>query len=86
MTQRTQCEQLQVANLLHQFIEQEALPGTNISSDDFWKGFNAIVHDLAPRNRALLAERDRIQAGIDAWYRKNPGPIKDMPAYKAFLK
>jgi malate synthase len=86
MTQRTQCEQLQVANLLHQFIEQEALPGTNISSDDFWKGFNTIVHDLAPRNRALLAERDRIQAGIDAWYRKNPGPIKDMRAYKAFLK
>ncbi|MAK56321.1 MAG: malate synthase G [Pusillimonas sp.] len=86
MTQRTQCEQLQVSNLLHQFIEQEALPGTDVSSDDFWKGFNAIVHDLAPKNRALLAERDRIQAEMDAWYRKNPGPIKDMAAYKAFLK
>ncbi|MBF22146.1 MAG: malate synthase G [Pusillimonas sp.] len=86
MTQRTQCEQLHVANLLHQFIEQEALPGTDVSSDDFWKGFNAIVHDLAPKNRALLAERDRIQAEMDAWYRKNPGPIKDMAAYKAFLK
>tara|TARA_R110000851_G_scaffold333533_1_gene515280 strand:- start:115467 stop:117656 length:2190 start_codon:yes stop_codon:yes gene_type:complete len=86
MTQRTQCEQLQVATLLHQFIEQEALPETGIESDTFWKGFSAIVHDLAPRNRALLAERDRIQAEMDAWYRKNPGPIKDMGEYKAFLK
>ncbi|MAO52430.1 MAG: malate synthase G [Pusillimonas sp.] len=86
MTQRTQCEQLQVATLLHQFIEQEALPETGIASDTFWKGFSAIVHDLAPRNRALLAERDRIQAEMDAWYRKNPGPIKDMGEYKAFLK
>ncbi len=86
MTQRTQCEQLQVATLLHQFIEQEALPETGIAADTFWKGFSAIVHDLAPRNRALLAERDRIQADMDTWYRKNPGRIQDMGAYKAFLK
>ncbi|HJV07933.1 MAG TPA: malate synthase G [Chromobacteriaceae bacterium] len=85
MTARTQSHRLQVASNLHAFIEQEVLPGTGIESAAFWQGFDALVHDLAPKNRALLAERDRLQTEIDAWHRQNPGPIADMAAYKAFL-
>jgi malate synthase len=62
------------------------LPGTGITAAAFWAGFDAIVRDLAPRNAALLAERDRLQAEIDAWHRAHPGPITDMPAYRAFLQ
>ncbi len=86
MTQRVQCERLQVASNLKQFIEDEALPGTGIEAAAFWKGFDALVHDLAPKNRALLAERDRMQAEIDTWHRTHPGPIADMGAYRAFLQ
>ena len=86
MTQRKTAGQLQVDTLLHDFIENEALPGSGIGSAAFWAGFDAIVHDLAPENKALLAERDRLQAELDAWHRANPGPIRDMAAYKDFLK
>ncbi|ROT45691.1 malate synthase G [Pusillimonas sp. NJUB218] len=86
MTQRTTCQQLQVDTRLYDFIEKEALPGSGITSSAFWAGFNSIVHDMAPENKALLAERDRLQAEIDTWHRANPGPIRDMGAYKAFLK
>lgn len=85
MTARTSCHRLQVATSLFDFIERQVLPGTGVTSADFWKGFDAIVHDLGPKNAALLAERDRIQTEMDAWHRAHPGPIQDMPAYKAFL-
>lgn len=85
MTTRISCQRLQVAEVLHQFIEQEALPGTGISSEAFWAGFDKLVHDLAPKNRALLAERDRLQVELDKWHGANPGPISDMAAYKSFL-
>ena len=86
MTARTAVHRLQVASVLHRFIEDEVLPGTGIESSAFWQGFDAIVADLAPRNIALLAERDRLQAELDTWHRANPGPIKDMRAYRAFLE
>lgn len=85
-TPRTSAHRLQVATSLHQFIEQKVLPGTGITSEAFWKGFDAIVADLAPKNIALLAERDRLQTELDTWHATNPGPISDMPAYKAFLE
>jgi malate synthase len=83
---RTTVHSLQVADVLHRFIEDEVLPGTGIESSAFWAGFDAIVRDLAPRNAALLAERDRLQTEIDAWHRAHPGPIADMPAYRGFLE
>ncbi|MDH4567967.1 malate synthase G [Pseudomonas sp. BN414] len=76
---------LYVAAELVAFIDQEALPGTGVDSTAFWLGFDALVHDLAPKNRALLAERDRLQTELDTWHRANPGPIRDMAAYRAFL-
>jgi malate synthase len=84
-TPRTQKHSLQVASELQTFIEQDVLPGTGVSADQFWKGFDAIVTDLAPKNAALLAERDRLQLELDAWHTAHPGPITDMPAYEAFL-
>ncbi|MBT0570546.1 malate synthase G [Curvibacter sp. CHRR-16] len=83
---RINIHRLQVASTLHQFIEQQVLPGTGVDVAAFWRGFDAIVADMAPRNAALLAERDRLQAELDAWHRTHPGPITDMPAYKAFLE
>ncbi len=86
MTQRTKAQRLQVATPLYRFIEDKVLPGTGISSADFWKGFDKLAHELGPKNAALLAERDRLQAEMDAWHKANPGPIKNMKAYRAFLE
>ncbi|CAB4048247.1 malate synthase G [Paraburkholderia phenoliruptrix] len=86
MTQMNPRGGLQVAANLDQFVETEALPGTGIDSAAFWSGFDALVHELAPKNRALLAERDRLQTELDTWHRANPGPVRDLPAYRAFLE
>ena len=86
MTDRTTVHRLQVATELHRFIEDQVLPGTGVAAGVFWQGFDAIVHDLAPKNAALLAERDRLQAELDGWHKAHPGPIQDMPAYRAFLE
>ena len=86
MTERISRHRLQVATELHDFIESEALPGTGVSPETFWSGFDALVHDLTPRNRELLAQRDQLQARIDEWHRANPGPIKDAAAYENFLR
>ncbi|MGK6309925.1 malate synthase G [Variovorax sp. DT-64] len=86
MTARTTVHALQVATELHRFIEDQVLPATGVASGLFWKGFDAIVGDLAPKNIALLAERDRLQSEMDAWHQAHPGPIADMPAYRAFLE
>ncbi|MBC7939227.1 MAG: malate synthase G, partial [Chitinophagaceae bacterium] len=83
---RTTRHRLQVANPLLRFIDDEVLPGTGIGSDRFWAGFDAIVADLAPRNAALLTERDRLQTALDDWHRAHPGPIADPLAYRAFLE
>ena len=88
MTERISAHKLQVAAPLHQFIEQQVLPAVGVKSDKFWKGFSDIVTDLAPRNMALLAERDRIQTAMDQWHSANPGPVapgKAMKAYRKFL-
>ena len=86
MTARTTCHRLEVATVLYRFIEDKVLPGTGVDSANFWAGFDAIVHDLTPKNAALLAERDRLQADLDLWHRANPGPITNMPAYRAHLE
>ena len=86
MTARTSVHRLQVATELHRFIEDRVLPGTGVAPAAFWQGLDALVHDLAPRNAALLAERDRLQAELDRWHQGHPGPIQDMKAYRAFLE
>ncbi|MBX3637848.1 MAG: malate synthase G, partial [Rubrivivax sp.] len=83
---RTTLHSLQVDDRLLRFIDDEVLPGTGIERDRFWAGFDALVRELAPKNAALLAERDRLQAEIDAWHRAHPGPIADAAGYRAFLE
>ena len=77
---------LQVDEALAAFIEERALPGTGITADAFWRGAAAIFADLTPRNRDLLATRDRMQAQIDAWHEERAGQPIDQSAYQAFLR
>jgi len=86
MTQRIEKFGLQVERSLHDMIEQQALPGTGVGSDQFWKGLSDLVHQQGPKNRALLARRDEIQAQIDAWHRERRGKPLDHAEYKAFLE
>jgi len=86
MTERVSVGGLQVAKTLYDLIEQEVSPGTDIQSEDFWRSFEQIVRDLGPRNRELLAKRDRLQAEIDAWHREHRSRRHDQDAYKAFLQ
>lgn len=85
MTERVQAGGLQVAKVLYDFVNNEALPGTGLQADEFWAGFDRIVHDLAPRNRSLLEKRDELQAKLDAWYRERKGQSIDLAEYKTFL-
>ncbi len=78
--------ELRVADTLAQFIETQALPGTGVASADFWTGFSALVHDLGPKNRALLATREEMQAKIDDWHIAHRADQHDAVAYTAFLK
>ncbi|MGW0183295.1 malate synthase G, partial [Nocardia sp. NPDC003345] len=85
MTERKQVGGLQVATVLHDFVENEALPGTGIDSAAFWAGAERIITEFAPRNRALLAERDEIQGKLDAWHGEHAGADYDRAAYKQLL-
>jgi malate synthase len=86
MTDRIQEGGLQVASSLHQLLANDIAPGAGIAPADFWAALEAIVNDLAPKNRDLLARRDDLQGKIDAWHRANPGAGYDRAAYKAFLQ
>ncbi|SVA31692.1 uncharacterized protein METZ01_LOCUS84546 [marine metagenome] len=86
MTDRMTAGTLQVDKELYDFINDEALPATGISSEAFWSSFDSLIRDLSPRNRELLATRDRLQADIDAWYQENRDQTVDLPEYKAVLQ
>jgi malate synthase len=83
---RVEIAGLQVAKVLHDFITEEALPGTGIAPDRFWNGFAGLTRDFSDRNRDLLAERDRLQERIDGYHREHAGRPLDPEAYEAFLK
>ncbi|EOH6029139.1 malate synthase G [Acinetobacter baumannii] len=82
MTARIQKGKLAIAKELYDFIENEALPGSGLDSETYWKNFEQVVVDLSPKNKALLAKRDVLQAKIDEWHRNNKF---ELGAYKAFL-
>ncbi|MCB1707678.1 MAG: malate synthase G, partial [Halioglobus sp.] len=85
MTDRIQRGGLQIAPVLCELLENDIAPGTGIAPEQFWQGLAAIVTELAPINRALLATREEMQAKIDAWHQANPGAGYDRAAYKSFL-
>jgi malate synthase len=86
MTEHVQVGGLQVAKVLFDFVNNEAIPGTGITADQFWAGADKVIHDLAPKNKALLAKRDDLQARIDTWHQAHAGQAHDPVAYKAFLQ
>ncbi len=86
MSDRIEKHGLKVSPALYSFIEKEALPGSGVDPDKFWAGFAALAVKLMPQNRALLAERDRLQAAIDTWHKDHPAKPIDQAAYTAFLK
>ncbi len=83
---RVQTNGLQVAPVLYDFIEQEALNGTGVAPEAFWKGLAGLVRDFAPRDRELLAVRDKIQAQIDDYHRARAGKPLDQAEYERFLR
>ncbi len=86
MTERVQVGGLQVAKVLYDFVNEKAIPGTGVDVAKFWSEFDAIVNDLAPKNKALLAKRDEIQAKIDAYHQERKGQSHNAVEYKAFLQ
>ncbi|AWD67693.1 malate synthase G [Priestia megaterium] len=83
MTNYKQVGNLKVAPVLYQFINEEALPGSGLSTEKFWSDFEALVTELTPVNKRLLEKRDQLQAQINAWHQENPDG--DFNEYKSFL-
>ena len=79
-------DKITIDKSLYEFVNDEVIPGTGIQSDDFWRGLAGLLEEMSPRNAALLARRDELQAQIDAWHRNNPGPAFDADKYQAFLR
>lgn len=71
-TNRIQKGSLAIDQQLYDFIENEVLPKVGVDSDDYWSGFEKVIKEFTPRNKALLATRDKIQAQIDQWHLDNP--------------
>jgi len=86
MSERVVIDGLQISQPLHDLVRDQVTPGTGIEPEAFWSALAAILRDLAPRNRALLAKRDDLQAQIDAWHVARRGQPHDAAAYKAFLQ
>jgi len=86
MDERVERAGLKVARVLADFIEDAALPGTGVAREAFWEGFSALLHDLAPHNRALLARREQLQSRIDDWHIAHAGEPHDAQDYRTFLE
>ncbi|WP_343572197.1 malate synthase G [Mycobacterium sp.] len=85
MTDRVSVGNLRVAQVLYDFVNNEALPGTGIDPDSFWAGVNKVVTDLQPQNQDLLARRDQLQAQIDKYHRQHVIEPLNPEAYRGFL-
>ena len=77
---------LSVAEPMARFLETEVFPGAGVAKQDFWTGYAALLRDLGPRLKALLATRDALQAKIDDYHRSRRGQPLDQPHYLGFLR
>ena len=84
MNERVELHGLSIDQGLHDLVRDEIAPDTGVNPDDFWADLARIVADLGPKNRALLARRDELQARIDSWHRDHPE--HDLEAQRQFLK
>ncbi|ATP42215.1 malate synthase G [Solibacillus sp. R5-41] len=85
MSTFVQVGSLQVASTLYDFINEKVIPGSEVEQVAFWNGFDQLIHDLAPENQTLLAERDNLQEAINQWHKENKGNF-DFAAYKVYLE
>ncbi|MET0583938.1 MAG: hypothetical protein ABW099_03570 [Candidatus Binatia bacterium] len=85
MASRVEVGGLRIDEQLYRLVREEIVPGTGVKVDGFWKSLGAIVRDLGPKNRALLAKRDRLQKQIDEWHLARSGQPFDLSVYAAFL-
>ena len=85
MTTYIQIGNLQVASILYDFINEQVLPGSEVEKDSFWGGLDQLIHNLAPKNKALLARRDELQNAIHHWHKEHKNNF-DFTTYKAFLE
>ena len=85
MSDRIEKYGLKIAQSLADFIDHEALPGTGVVPDNFWKGLSDLAHDFGPKNRSLVAHRELLQSQIDDWHSARKGQPHDAEAYKLFL-
>ena len=85
MTDRVSVGNLRIARVLYDFVNKEALAGTDIDPDSFWAGVDKVVTDLTPQNQDLLNRRDELQAQIDKWHRQRVIAPLDVDAYRQFL-
>ena len=86
MAERVDIAGLRVDKDLYDFVVNEAIPGTGVDAATFWAGLGAIVNDLAPKNRELLAKRDSLQEKLDGWYKAKRESGYSADEYQAFLK
>ena len=85
MNARVTVAGLSIAQPLYDLVHDEIAPGTGVSAERVWQGFADMLRELTPRNRALLARRDELQARIDAWHLQRRGQPHDAAAYKQYL-
>jgi malate synthase len=85
MTDMIRHGELEIARVLHDFVNTEALPGTGVSPEHFWAGAARIINAFAPKSRALVAERAALQGTIDDWHKARRGKPHDPGEYRAFL-
>ena len=85
MSDRIEKYGLKIAQSLADFIDHEALPGTGVVPDNFWKGLSDLTHDFGPKNRSLVAHRELLQSQIDDWHSARKGQPHNAEAYKLFL-
>ena len=86
MSLRIQQGSLHIDSTLYALVNDQIIPGTGIQADDFWLSFEKILNDLAPKNRALLVKRERLQKQIDVWHKERIGQTLNPVEYKTFLQ
>jgi malate synthase len=83
---RIESHGLQIARVVYEFVNDEALPGSGVSQERFWAGLANLIRELSPRNAQLLQRRDQLQQQIDAWHQAHPGPDFDARMYRRMLE